>query len=138
MIGAYTQPVAAREAAVDPTPESTPKTHLPSPPSLSTSRRTAPSSFARLRQKLRLVVPMPSVGAGVLPAPATAPGPREAEMVELAEPAGAGAPARRSLDVAFLIAMPEPQRPHHEEGYLPYVEFGLTRVGATAEEAMPP
>ena len=109
------------------------KSHLTHPPS-EPSSRIVPSSFARLRQKLRLVVPMPSVGAGILPAPVTAPGPRDAEMVELASPAGAGAgagaPARRSLDVAFLIAMPEPPKPHHEEGYLPYVEFGITRAGA--------
>lgn len=85
LIGAYTQPVAAREATLNLMPTSKPKTHLPSPPSLSPSQRRVPSlsPFARLRQKLHLIVPMPSVGTGVLPTPTTAPGPHEAETVEL-------------------------------------------------------
>ncbi|KAI0731566.1 hypothetical protein C8Q72DRAFT_907653 [Fomitopsis betulina] len=78
-------PMAAREATLDLMPTSKPKTHLPSPPSLSPSQRRVPSlsPFARLCQKLHLIVPMPSVGTGVLPTPTTAPGPREAETVEL-------------------------------------------------------
>ena len=74
---------------------------------------------------------MPAVGAGVLPAPATAPGPRDPETVELASPPP---PPRRELDVAFLVAMPEPPAPHHEVGYLPYVEFGIARVRAPGEQ----
>ncbi|KAH9922409.1 uncharacterized protein B0H18DRAFT_518767 [Fomitopsis serialis] len=124
-------PVAAREAKTS----SRKSRPVPTPPH-SHSPPVRPSTFARFRQRLRTIMPMPSVGASVLPAPATSTGLRQPEAVELS-PQSAPSSARngRALDVAFLVAMPAPHHESHhvEQEDVPYVEFGIARVRAREE-----
>ncbi|KAH9837540.1 uncharacterized protein C8Q71DRAFT_547643 [Rhodofomes roseus] len=129
-------PVAAREVRTAPnTAGKTQPSHAqpPRPPPV------LPSTFARLRQQLRAIVPMPSVGASILPAPATSADARQPEVVELSPPRPPS-PTRSSglLDVAFLVAMPAPHHESHhvEQEFIPYVEFGIARVSGKGEVRM--
>ncbi|KAI0714484.1 hypothetical protein C8Q72DRAFT_905007 [Fomitopsis betulina] len=110
---------AVMVSRISPRARSDTREAAPAPPT------TPPSTFARLRRNLRIA----SVDTAVLPAPATAAGPRQPESVELSA-IPLSVPPRRSLDVGFLIAMPAPPVSHHEAGDLPYVEFGIARVAA--------
>ncbi|KZT66176.1 hypothetical protein DAEQUDRAFT_730519 [Daedalea quercina L-15889] len=127
-------PVAAREVKILPgtTSRARPSPRTSHPP------HPEPSTFARFRSRLRVIMPMPSVGASILPAPVTARS-RQSEPAAFSPPsAPSPSPGRQSLDIAFLVAMPIPhhQAHHSEQDDLPYVEFGIARVSTAQEVGM--